>query len=133
MIDIESKIFTIIANAVKKSFPKAYVSGSYVNRPARFPHVSIIEKDNYDPSEMLDSRDTQRFADVVYEINVYSNKKGTAKSECREIMDAIGDVMYRMNFLRMSMSPVPNLENATIYRLVARYRARTDGSRIYRR
>lgn len=34
-------------------------------------------------------------------------------------MRFVDDLMYAKNFRRTSLSPVPNLENATIYRLVA--------------
>lgn len=48
-------------------------------------------------------------------------------------MKVIDDLMYQRNFTRISLSPIPNLENASIYRLVARYRAETDGTNLYRR
>lgn len=68
----------------------------------------------------------------MYEINVYSNKVGTKKSEAKAIMQLIDGMMYERNFTRIALTPVPNLEDATIYRLTARYRAETDGTNIYR-
>lgn len=55
------------------------------------------------------------------------------KTECRSIMKVVDDMMYQRNFRRISLSPIPNMENATIYRLVARYVAITDGTTMYRR
>ena len=69
----------------------------------------------------------------MYEVNVYSDKAGGKKSVCRKIMRFVDDLMCAKNFRRISLSPVPNLENATIYRLVARYKAETDGTTLYRR
>nr|DAH49200.1 MAG TPA: hypothetical protein [Caudoviricetes sp.] len=81
----------------------------------------------------LDSSDREKFSTLMYEVNVYSDKAGSKKSVCREIMGVIDEMLYKRNFTRISLSPVPNMENGTIYRLVARYRAETDGGKIYRR
>nr|DAG28928.1 MAG TPA: hypothetical protein [Caudoviricetes sp.] len=81
----------------------------------------------------LDSSDREKFSTLMYEVNVYSDKAGSKKSVCREIMGAVDEMLYERNFTRISLSPVPNMENGTIYRLVARYRAETDGETIYRK
>lgn len=131
MIDIESKIYTPIAAAVRSAFPGISVSGTYVKAPSEFPFVSIVEADNY--TSHLDNSSTEKYATLMYEINVYSNKGVSRKSECNRILDVIDTLMYRMNFTRITKSPVPNMENASIYRLTARYRVETDGTNLYRR
>ena len=133
MIDIESQIYTPIAEALRATFPGISVSGEYVPAPSRFPYVSIVEQDNYATEARVDSSEQERFATLMYEVNVYSNKSPGKKSVCRSVMNTIDKLMYGMNFRRISLSPVPNMENATIYRLVARYRAETDGTNLYRR
>jgi len=133
VIDIESQIYTPIATALRAAFPTITVSGEYIKAPSSFPYASVVEQDNYTTSEHLDSGDQERFATIMYEVNVYSDKSTGKKTECRSIMKVIDDLMYAQNFTRISLSPVPNLENATIYRLAARYRAETDGTLLYRR
>lgn len=133
MIDIERQIYTPIADALRKQFRGISVSGEYVNAPPKFPYVSIVEQDNYMSTNRLDSGSSEKFATVMYEVNVYSDKAGSKKSVCREIMGFIDKTLYARNFTRISLSPIPNLENGTIYRLNARYRAETDGKNIYRR
>lgn len=133
MIDIERKVYTPIAETLRKRFPGISVSGEYVNSPAKFPYVSIVEQDNYTTQVRLDSSQKERYATVMYEVNVYSDKAGKKKTVCREIMGVIDEMLYSKNFIRISMSPVPNLENGTIYRLVARYKGETDGENLYRR
>lgn len=133
MIDIEREVYTPIVKTLRKRFPGISVSGEYVNSPAKFPYVSIVEQDNYPTVEHLDNSNTERYATVMYEVNVYSDKAGKKKSVCREIMGVIDEMLYKQNFTRISMSPVPNMENGTIYRLVARYKAETDGENLYRR
>lgn len=133
MIDVEREIYTPIAQALRVAFSGINVSGEYVKAPSSFPHVSIVEQDNYTTAERMDTSDMEKFATLMYEVNVYSDKGTGKKSECRNIMKVIDDMMYARNFTRISLVPVPNLENATIYRLVARYRAETDGTTLYRR
>ena len=133
MIDVERMIFTPIAETLRKKFKGIDVSGAYIKSPPNFPHASIVEQDNYTTTSNQDSSDTERFATVMYEVNVYSSKAGESKSECRSILSEIDKMLYAMNFTRISMTPVPNMDSASIYRLVARYRAETDGTSIYRR
>lgn len=133
MIDIEKLVYTPIAESLRKRFKGITVSGEYVNAPPKFPYVSIVEQDNYMSTNRMDSGGREKFATVMYEVNVYSDKAGSKKSVCREIMGSVDEMLYKQNFTRISLSPVPNMENGTIYRLVARYRAETDGNNIYRR
>lgn len=133
MIDVESQVYTPIAEALREEFPEILVSGEYTKTPSRFPYVSLIEQDNYSVDEHLDTGDTERFSVLMYEVNVYSDKAVGKKSVCRKIMSFIDGKMYQLNFKRISLSPVPNMENATIYRLTARYRVETDGTNFYRR
>ena len=131
MIDIKNLVFTPIALAVRSQF-NASVDSDYVRVPSKFPHASIVEADNYTMREHMDSSTTEKYAALMYEVNVYSNKTIGKESECRQIMALIDSMMYGFNFTRLAMTPVPNYEDATIYRLTARYRAVTDGTNIYR-
>ena len=133
MIDVENQIYTPIAEALRVQFPGIKVSGEYVKAPSGFPFVSIVEQDNYPTVEHMTAGEAEQFATLMYEVNVYSDKATGKKSQCRSIMKFVDDMMYQRNFRRISLSPVPNLENATIYRLVARYRVETDGTTLYRR
>lgn len=132
MIDMESAVFTALAAKVREKFPSATVSGEYVNAPAKFPFVSIVEADNSIDSRYFDGGG-EKFAKLLYEVNVYSNRAGTKKAECRQLLRLIDEEMVGMNFTRLSMSPVPNLEDGSIYRLNARYEGVADGTKIYRR
>lgn len=133
MIDVESKVYTPIAVALRDAFSGIFVSGEYVKAPSRFPHVSLVEMDNYTSADRLDTADEERFSTLMYEVNVYSNKTSGKKSECKKIIGFIDDLMYKMNFKRLSLAPVPNMDDATIYRMTARYRVETDGENFYRR
>jgi len=131
MIDCENEVYTRIARVLREKFPGINIAGEYVQAPSGFPHVSITQSDNSVVSERMTG--SAEMAQVMFEINVYSNKTEGKKTECKSIMKVIDDVMFSMNFKRQALTPVPNLEDATIYRLVARYRAMTDGTYFYRR
>ena len=132
MIDCENEVFTRVAAMLRSTFPGISVAGEYINAPSAFPHVSIVMSDNSVVFSCLDSGDNE--VDLaLFEINIYSNKTTGRKTECRKIARAIDGLLCRMNFRRMSMIPVPNVANAAIYRITARYRVATDGKYFYRR
>lgn len=131
MIDCENEVYTRIARVLREKFPGINITGEYVKAPSSFPHVSITQSDNSAVSEKMTG--CAEMAQVMFEINVYSNKTDGKKTECKTIAKVIDEVLFGMNFKRLALNPVPNLEDATIYRIVARYRAMTDGQFFYRR
>jgi hypothetical protein len=66
----------------------------------------------------------------MYEVNVYSNKTVGKKSECIEIIALIDEEMLAMGFSRITLTPVPNENDSTIYRMVGRYRAVVSSDHI---
>jgi len=122
MVDIENEIFNIIAKAVRTAYPGAYVVGEYVKSPSRFPCVSIAEIDNsaYDRTQTCSS--LENHADITYEVNIYSNKTSGKKSECKAIASLIDNEFATLGFSRAMLQPIPNVDDATIYRMLGRYR-----------
>lgn len=133
MIDVENEVYTRIAEMLRVKFPGINVSSEYVKSPSEFPHVSITQSDNYPITEREDSSNQENMVQVMFEVNAYSNKSSGKKTECKQIMAAVNDLLTSMNFRRLVMTPVPNMENATIYRITARYRVATDGKFFFRR
>lgn len=131
MTDCENEVYTRIVTVLRDTFPGINIAGEYVKAPSGFPHVSITQSDNSVVSERMTG--SAEMAQVMFEVNVYSNKAEGKKSECKTIMKVIDTVLFGMNFKRIALTPVPNMEDATIYRLVARYRVMTDGKYFYRR
>jgi hypothetical protein len=123
MIDIANAIFNQVATKVRESFPDTFVSGEYVKAPPSFPAVSIVEMDNSTRIDTIDSGSNENHANVMYEVNVYSNKTARKVSECREIIGLIDNEMLAMGFSRGRLTPVPNEYDSTIYRMVGQYRA----------
>lgn len=134
MIDIESEVFSIVSKKVREKYPKIYMTGEYVKSPPSFPCVSLIETDNQIYRNTRDSGSIENHAQVLYEANVYSNKTSGKKAECKAIISVIDSKMESLGFTRTLMNPVPNEEDATVYRMVARYRAIVSKEKvIYRR
>lgn len=134
MIDIENEIFSLISAKVREKYPKAYLTGEYIKSPPSFPCISIIETDNQVYRNGRDSSNIENFAQVLYEVNVYSNKTSGKKTECKTIISLIDSEMEKLGFTRTLMNHIPNEEDATIYRMVARYRAIVSKNKIiYRR
>lgn len=104
------------------------VSGEYTDAPARFPAVTIIQADS---SEYMQTHSThgEVAVSLMYEVTVYSNKVGYKKMEAYDIMETVDDVMTGqietqgrvLGFHRTMCSPIPNLQDSTIFALVARY------------
>lgn len=130
MIDCENEVFTRIAVPLRESIKGIHVTSEYMNAPSAFPHVSVVMSDN--ALAGTDS-DFHEIAVVMFEINIYSNLTNGRKSQCRKITGMIDAIMFHMNFTRIAMTPVPNMQDASIYRIAARYRAATDGTFFYRR
>lgn len=137
MIDLESAIYDRVITELQKrdDLPGFSHAGEYVRQPASFPHVSIVEMDNYTETGTSDSGSAENHAQLVYEINIYSNALAGKKQVCRKFAAAIDGIMLDMNFRRISLEPVDNLMDASVYRIVGRYRAVADreGRLSYRR
>jgi hypothetical protein len=125
LIDLENEVFNTIATALRVAYPKIYVTGEYVASPPKFPAVSIVEADNRVVQNMR-TLHIENAANVMYEVNVYSNKTAGKKSEAKAITAVLDQEFARIGFTRTMMNQVPNLNDATIYRIVCRYEAIVD-------
>ena len=134
MIDIENDIFNKVASVVRAKYPDIYMVGEYAKTPPKFPCVSLVEMDNQSYQRTEDSGSSENHASVMYEVNVYSNKTVGKKTECKEIAALIDEQMLALGFARTMLQPIPNLDDATIYRMVGRYSAIISKNKvIYRR
>ena len=134
MIDVESEIFNKVAEAVRAVHPSAFVSGEYIRTPSKFPFVSLIEMSNTIYDRTQSSGGLENHASVMYEVNVYSNKKSGKKSECKEIAALIDNELAALGFSRTMLQPIPNMDDATIYRMTGRYTAViSKDKKLYRR
>lgn len=134
MIDMENEIFNEVSERVRVKYPNIFMTGEYVKSPSSFPCVSLVEADNATFRNSQTSDGKENHAAVMYELNVYSNKTKGKKAECKEIVAFIDEILMELNFTRLMLEPVPNQDEATIYRMLGRYRAVISKNKtIYRR
>lgn len=131
MIDIETKIFSPIATALKDEYAGIYVISEPTPTPPKPLVVSIVQQDSFSSPRKQDNTLTEKFATVMFQVDVYSNLQTGKKSQCKEVMGLIDTMLFDMNFMRLSLQPIP-MEDSGYYRLTARYRAETDGETLYR-
>lgn len=124
MIDPENIIFSTVATALRDKYD-VFVSGEYTDLPAKFPAVTIVQIDNAIVQRMR-TANIENAVSVAMEVNVYTNTVGYKKSEAKDIMETVDDEFTKLGFARTMCNPVANLQDATIYRMVARYEATVD-------
>lgn len=131
MINVEN----LIIHTIKKSIsPNIYVKVPYGRYETEFPLVTVQQKDSTTSKEFNDSSNEEKFASVWIEINVFSNNKTMPKTEATKIMDDVDEVLRKnFNMNRALCEPTPNIEDGTIYRITARYRAVVDRNNIFYR
>lgn len=125
MIDIENDVFDYVAKALRAAHSGIYVSSEYEESPARFPAVTLIEADNRILTRMR-TNNIENAASVMWQVSIYSNKSSGKKSEAKAIANTADAAFASIGFTRTFREQVPNLNDATIYRIVCRYEAVVD-------
>ncbi|MEG1106680.1 MAG: hypothetical protein RR841_08000 [Eubacterium sp.] len=122
MIDIENDVFTAVATELRKRYKNIKVYGDEGTLVlATFPAVSMVETDNTTYLKSLTCDLAENHAELLYSVNIYSNKEIGKKAECKSIMATIDEMMMRFGFTRTFCSKVPNLQDGKIYRITARF------------
>lgn len=134
MIDVENEIYDLVASEVRDQFLRIYMTGEHVPAPPSFPCASVVEVDNTPVRRTQSADSSENHATVLYEVNIYSNKKAGKKRECKAIAAVIDGVFNHLGFERIMLRPVENVADGTIYRMIGRYRAVVSEKKvIYRR
>lgn len=134
MIDCENEIFSTIAEVVREVYPTAFVSSEYIRTPSKFPFISLIEMSNIAYDRTQSSGGLENHASLMYEVNVYSNQTSGKKSECKAIAALIDNEFAALGFSRTMLQPIPDVDDATIYRMTGRYTAViSKDKKLYRR
>lgn len=120
MIDIESKVFDTVYNAVHTAFPEARIDAGYIEQSATFPAISVVETNNVPVASKNTDDNSENYTRLYYEVNIYTNDSSTAKSEARAIVKVVDDAMKSLKFYRTLVRQLPN-QDRTIFRLYARY------------
>lgn len=130
MIDVETKIYSPIATALKAEYQDIFVTSEPVATPGKSLVVGIVQQDNYMSIDKMDNSGRERFATIMFQVDVYSNLQSGKKSKCKEVMNFVDQMLFALNFTRLSLTPIPSPDTG-YYRYTARYRAETDGENMY--
>lgn len=133
IIDIESIVFSRANTALIETFNPIFVTGEFISIPPSFPAVGIVEIDNSAYQRSQDAQSHEHHAGLLYQVDAFSNLAKGRKSQCKQLIAVVDDVMQSLFFTRISCLPTP-FENPSTYRMTARYRAvvSRDGQ-MYRR
>ena len=122
MIDIESKIFDTIFNAVtaESAYPNADVTTGFDEKNAVFPCVVVEEVDNA-PYQRGNTDDcAENYTRLVYEVSVYTDNKDRAKSVGRNIIGIVDDALQSLKFRRVRTNKPLNIAR-TVFRQYGRW------------
>lgn len=137
MIDVENLVIDTIQKAILASeHSNTLVSSTYTDSPSQFPCVSVIEMDNYTYRRTQDNDLMEHHTNLMYEVNVYSNKASNSKAEAKAIMEIVDTAFQNIKFTRTFKQPIRNRDKS-VYRIVARYEAvvgeeqTINGNKVY--
>lgn len=124
MIDCEAKVFQACADAFRAAYPNGFIAGEYVSQPPKFPAVMVVEMDNNVDERAIDNGNIENAVNVMYQVDVFSNLNKGKKAQAKAIVALIDEVLTQYRFIRTFCNPIQNMNDATIYRMTARYRRR---------
>lgn len=122
MIDIENMVFDKVFNDLSTALSDMTlnITDAYDEANATFPTVVVRETGNIAYRGSATDASSENHARVTYEIEVYSDKISTGRSECKKILNAVDTIMQSMKFRRIHKNRPINI-NRTIWRQYARY------------
>ena len=133
MIDIESQVYTKVITVLRVVHPGINTASVENYSPTKFPFVSIVEADNYSDRTTQDTASNENHVIVMYEINIFSNKKDGKKAEARSIEATVDEVLNSLGFTKTSSTAI-NEGDGSRYRRAVRYTAVISNNNvIYRR
>ena len=124
MIDKSNEIFNAVATDLRSLYSGIKVVGEYVAAPTVFPTVTLDEIQNI-PTH-LDSGSENKYADVLYRVQVFSNSPEGKRAQARSIYGAVDAKMQALGLLAVSFSTTPAIYNSEIYSITATYRGVID-------
>ena len=119
MITYCNEICDTVAKNLRSLYPGVNVVGEYVNTPAVFPTVTIDEISNV-PAH-LDSAVRNKYARVIYRVQVFCNTESSKRQQARRIYDTVDQTPMDLGFYAKTYSTTPAIYNAEIYCITATY------------
>lgn len=119
MLDFSNEIFSAVAENLRSAYKGITVKGEYDPNPAKFPCVTIDEISNV-PAHM-DSALKNKYASVVYRVQIFSNKSAGKRAEARAIYSTVDDTLMELGLYAKTYTSTPTIYNAEIYSITATF------------
>lgn len=120
MIDIESMVFDYLFNQLRNTYPNLNVTAGYDEHNAIFPTVVARQTNSQPYRESATDGCAENHTRVTFEVEVYSDKKDTGRSECKALLNAADDILQSIKFRRVHLNRPINVDR-TVWRQYARY------------
>jgi hypothetical protein len=132
MINIFNELYTYLVETLANYDDKIKTSSVYTNTPSSYPFVSLEEIDNSVYEQGSDNVETENFANVEYEVNIYTQSQ-MKKSQADGISQVVDELFNRKGFTRITRNILQDT-NETTYRIIIRYHGVVSKEKvIYRR
>lgn len=118
MIDFSNEVFNTAAKNLRSLYSDIQVIGEYVETPAQFPTVTLDEIQNLPVH--LDSGATNKYARVVYRVQIFCNGKAK-RQKARLIYDDLDRTLMGVGLFAKSYTTTPAIYNSEIYCITATY------------
>lgn len=131
MIDNSVEIFNIVASYLRGIYEDIRVVGEYERTPTVFPCVTLDEIANVPVH--TDTAKQNKYAEVTYRVQVFSNKNGGKRSQAREIYNKVDEKLQELGLLCVTYTITPEIYNSEIYSITATHRGVIDrNGMVYR-
>ena len=132
MINIFNELYTYLVDTLATYDNKIKTSSVYTNTPSSYPFVSLEEIDNSVYEQGSDDVETENFANVEYEVNIYT-QNSKKKSQADGISQVVDELLKSKGFTRITRNILQDT-NETTYRVIMRYSGVVSKEKvIYRR
>ena len=119
MIDYSNEVFNAVAKSLRFVYEGIQVKGEFDPNPAKFPCVTIDEISNV-PTHM-DGALKNKYAEVVYRVQIFSNKESGKRAEARGIYSTVDDTLMGLGLYAKTYTSTPAIYNAEIYSITATF------------
>jgi hypothetical protein len=120
MIDIENLVFDTVFNQLSVLHPEANITVGYDEKIASFPTIMVRQVNSQPYRDSATDDCSENHARVTFEIEVYSDKETTGRTECKDILADADEIMQSMKFRRIHLNRPLNVDR-TLWRQYARY------------
>lgn len=116
MIDISNEIFDAVAKSLRSVYQEITVVGENVEKPAKFPTVTIDEIRNIPVH--LDSAAVNKYARITIKTQTFCT--GSRKrQDAREIFNTLDNTMMGMGLFMKTYTTMPTIYNSEVYCITA--------------